>query len=415
MINRKKTAALMLGLTMSMSGNLMAAPAGDEADLQARIEALEAQQRELLAQLESLKTQASEAKEAKEVADKTQEELKEVKEKQEKVKLYGFVRASWDNDSDRNKGDIYDDEKTNSRFYLNLMADMKINNEWTGHLQSETNQRYAHSTLDGHLAKQDGTIQRVWLEGHLKNGLDINVGRKWSFLGQQFSLLGATTDGIDVSYPITKQGLRAGAYYYAMGEYDNADFNFYGPFVKGPIGHNCDIFVGYARLNKGRTEAIEAPYNDGDYSRGNWIGNQAFVVSAATNLLPHLRGTVDYVRTNHKNDLPVTDPNASYGDCNQSWFARLDYKGTNPSQKGSWGAYLRYHNIGRNGTIWNDDAWGSILRNSKGWSVGIKYVPMKNVEWETMYEIADCNKDPYPYGVQPYKRHLFRTQIDYHF
>ena len=27
MINRKKTAALMLGLTMSMTGNLMAAPA----------------------------------------------------------------------------------------------------------------------------------------------------------------------------------------------------------------------------------------------------------------------------------------------------------------------------------------------------------------------------------------------------
>ena len=33
MINRKKTAALMLGLTMGMTGNLMAAPAGaDEAE-----------------------------------------------------------------------------------------------------------------------------------------------------------------------------------------------------------------------------------------------------------------------------------------------------------------------------------------------------------------------------------------------
>ena len=47
--------------------------------------------------------------------------------------------------------------------------------------------------------------------------------------------------------------------------------------------------------------------------------------------------------------------------------------------------------------------------------MGVKYVPWKNVEWENMFEIADCNKDPYPYGVQPYKRHLFRTQIDFHF
>ena len=425
MINRKKTAAMMLGLTMSMTGNLMAAPASaDEAelmaaagetDLQARIEALEAQQRELLAQLETLKQQAGEAKKVEDTAKANKEEISELKKLQDKVKLYGFVRASWDNDSDRNKGDIYDDEKTNSRFYLNLMADMKINKEWTGHLQSETNQRYARSTLDGHYTRDDGTVQRIWLEGNLKNGLNINVGRKWSFLGNQFSLLGATTDGIDVSYPVTKNGLRAGGFYYAMGEYSNADFNFYGPFVKGPIGHNFDIFLAYARLNKGRTEAIEAPYNPGDYSRGNWIGNQAFVISAATNVLPHLRATVDYVRTNHKNDLAFTDPTASYGDCNQSWFARLDYKGTNLDQKGSWGAYVRYHNIGRNGTIWNDDAWGSVLRNSKGWSVGVKYVPWKNVEWENMFEIADCNKDPYPYGVQPYKRHLFRTQIDFHF
>ena len=192
MINRKKTAALMLGLTMGMTGNLMAAPAGaDEAelmaaaggtDLQARIEALEAQQRELLAQLETLKQQAGEAKKVEDTAKANKEEISELKKLQDKVKLYGFVRASWDNDSDRNKGDIYDDEKTNSRFYLNLLADMKINKEWTGHLQSETNQRYARSTIDGYYTRDDGTVQRIWLEGNLKNGLNINVGRKWSFL-----------------------------------------------------------------------------------------------------------------------------------------------------------------------------------------------------------------------------------------
>ncbi len=341
-----------------------------------------------------------------------------VKAEQERVKLYGFLRTSWDNDTDRNKGDIYDSEKTNSRFYLNLMGDLKINENWTGHLQSETNQRYAHSTTDGKLQREDGQIQRIWADGKFSNGLEVSVGRKWSFLGQQFSLLGATTDGIDASYPITKQGLRAGAYYYAMGEYSNADFSFFGPFVKGPVGHNFDVFLAYAKLNKGQGDALQTPYNT-DYNHGNWIGSQAVVLSAATNVVRNLRLTTDYVRTNHQNDLAYTGNGADLRANNQSWIARLDYKWTNPSVVGSFAAYVRYHNIQRNGTIWNDDAWGSMLRDSKGWTIGFRYVPWKNVEWETFYEIADCNMHPYStansWDVLPYKRHLVRTQLDFHF
>lgn len=369
---------------------------------------LEKLQREFKQEMRTLK---------KQVAQNTKD-IAEIKKEQERVRLHGFVRASYDHDTDRNKGDYYDDEKTNSRFYLNLLADLKINDEWTGHLQSETNQRYAHSTAvgsEGRLRREDGTIQRVWLSGKLKNGLEINMGRKWSSLGNQFSLLGTTTNGIDATYPVTKNGLRAGAFYYAMAEYPEADFSFWGPMVKGPIGHNFDIFLAYAKLNKGKDTPLVTPWVEGDYSHGNWIGSRAFVVSAATNILPNVRATVDYVRTNHTNDIPVSDPAADYGDNNQAWFARLDYKWTNPSVVGSFGAYLRYHNIGRNGVIFNDDAWSSVLRNSRGWTVGFKYVPCKNVEWETFYEIAKCNMDPYPWSGKTYTRRLLRTQLDYHF
>ena len=120
----------------------------------------------MLAQLEALKQQAGDSKEAKEAADKAQAELQEVKKEQKRFKLYGFARVSYDHDN-RATASGHDwesaDEKTNRRFYLNLMADYKINDHWTGHLQSETNQRYAYLGDGQYRKREDGQIQRIWL------------------------------------------------------------------------------------------------------------------------------------------------------------------------------------------------------------------------------------------------------------
>ena len=421
-MTQKKTAALALALTLGLSGTALAAPTPDALaadapaamDISARIAAIEAQQKELTAQLEALKAENSKLKAEK--AD-TDNKVSDIKKLQERVKLYGFIRASWDKDTARNQGNPWTNEKTNSRYYLNLMADLKINDEWTGHLQSETNQRFAHNTArgdnNGRLEQQDGTVQRIWVSGNLKNGLQINAGRRWTPLGMQFSLLGAATTGVDVSYPITKQGLRAGAFYYAMSEYPQADFSMWGPTLSGPIGHNFDINIAYAKLNKGRSARLNRAYEEPNWTATppddgkapNPYGNQAFVISGATNVAKNLRMTADYVMTNHQAQ-PGQDRN------NRAYLARLDYKWTNPSVPHSFAAYLRYHNIQANGNIWADDAWGSILKDSRGWTVGFKYVPWKNIEWETLYQRSDCNMSN---AGASFKRNLIRTQLDYHF
>jgi len=397
-MNRKKTGAILLGLTMGLTGTALAAPA-DAGDISERIAAIEAQQKELAAQLEALKAENSKLKEEK---AETENKVNEVKKEQDRVKVYGFVRASWDKD---NNGPRDKNAKDLSRFYLNLMADLKVNDEWTGHFQSETNYRYAHSNTDGKLTESPGQITRIWASGNLKNGLQINVGRRWTPLGMQFSLLGCATSGVDVSYPITKQGLRAGAFYYAMAEYPEAEVSLYGPTLSGPIGHNFDINVAYAKLNKGRDDQTNAPWGGGQKDANNRYGSQAFVISGATNVAKNLRLTADYVQTNHK-ALPGKDAN------NRSYLARLDYKWTNPSVAGSFGAYLRYHNIQANGNIYADTAWDSMLKDSRGWTVGFKYVPWKNIEWETLYQNAACNMSD---TTNAYTRNLIRTQLDYHF
>jgi hypothetical protein len=129
------------------------------------------------------------------------------------------------------------------------------------------------------------------------------------------------------------------------------------------------------------------------------------VVSAATNVAKNLRLTADYVQTNH--EAP-----AGQNDDNRAYLARLDYKWTNPSVPHSFSAYLRYHDIQAHGNVWADDAWGSILKDSRGWTIGFKYVPWKNIEWETLYQRSNClMSDP----VNGFHRNLIRTQLDYHF
>lgn len=409
-MNKKRAGAIFLGLTMGLTGTVCAAPEGKTDDISSRIAAIEAQQQQLAEQLAALKAENSKLK-----ADKTETDskIKEAKDDQERLKLYGYIRASWDNDTARNKGNAWSNEKENSRYYLNLNADLKINDQWTGHFQSETNHSFAHNTAKDSGNKltphQNGTIQRIWLDGNLKNGLQVSAGRKWSPLGMQFSLLGCTTSGIDVSYPITKQGLRAGAFYYAMAEYDNADFSLWGPTLKGPIGHNFDINLAYAKLNIGKDSMINKKYEAG--TEKSVYGDRAFVISGATNVAKNLRLTADYVRTNYEAE-------AGQDNNNQSILARLDYKWTNPSVVGSFGAYLRYHTIQAHGNVWADDAWGSLLKDSKGWTVGVKYVPAKNIEWETFFQWSDCNMSSTStdwWADRQFTRRLFRTQIDYHF
>ena len=419
MNKHKITAAAMLSIAMSLSGTAMAAPEDAQSqDLESRIAAIEQQQQQLTKQLDALKKENAKLRKKATGVDSNKEAISDLKKEQERVKLSGFVRAQWQMDN-RNDGEPYQDENTNNRYMLNLRGDLKINPEWAGHFEIESKQHYRRHSHDNKMVHEDGTIKRVWLTSHLKNGLEITAGRRWTPLGMNFTLLGCDTNGIDVTYPITQNGLRAGAFLYAMDEYPEADFSIYGPMIKGPVGHNFDIFVAYAKLTKDRDATVTVPYSSWDgtgaaqVANGNWIGSQAFILGFGTNVARNLRLSADYVRTNHsQGDTP-----GDTGDNNQSVVAKLDYKWTNPQVVGSFGAYLRYHYIQRSGTIWNDDNDGAMLRNSKGWTVGFKYIPWKNISWGVDYNISDAQMEPFPGDGEnhPYKRKMLRTQLEYFF
>jgi len=341
----------------------------------------------------------------------------------ERVNLHGFVRTQYDYDKDTTNEKI---DHANNRFYLNLYGDFKVNDNWTAKFQSETNRRYndghrrgetgfsnySEKTWSGH----DGNIQRIWADGWFpKSQLWVSVGRTWRGLGGQNILFGNESDGIQFGLPIPGTKLTASGFWMASTWSGNKE-SLYGVGTWGPVGHCAGINLAFAKSNKSKgdvyssgqingykihTDAgtgistIDPVYAENDQHVERSYG---YVLSGYVDAAKDLRFLADYVKTN-----------ADFQ--NNSLGLRLNYRNTDLNKPGSYQVYGRYIKYGANGQLAGDDEWGSTPSATKGWILGVKYIPAKNIEWETLYSRQKRGYDQ----AWAYNRTLFRTQVDYHF
>ena len=356
------------------------------------------------------------------------EDIRKNREAIERFKVHGFVRTQYDYDKNTDADTL---DRGANRFYMDLRLDMKVNDIWTVKAQSETNRHYNNGHLRGENAMNenaqqtwsghDGNFQRIWVEAQ-QDGRWLNLGRAWRGLGFQNVLFGNESDGFQFGVPIKGTNLTASGFWMASTGAGNKE-SLYGVGLWGAVGHNFDINVAYARSSLGKNESytsglidhyevrpvrqvqqvqqvqqksIVVPVYEAD-DRTN-KRSYGYVVSAATNVAKNVRVIGDYVQT---------DADAQ----NKSVALRLNYKGTKLDDVGSFGVYARYVRYGKNGWLAGDDEWGSTWNGTKGWIVGFKYVPWKNVEWETLF-----SRQKRDYGTSAeYNRSLLRTQLDYHF
>lgn len=345
------------------------------------------------------------------------EDIRKNREAIERFKVHGFVRTQYDYDKNTDADTL---DRSANRFYMDLRLDMKVNDIWTVKAQSETNRHYNNGHLRGENAMNenaqqtwsghDGNFQRIWVEAQ-QDGRWLNLGRAWRGLGFQNVLFGNESDGFQFGIPIKGTNLTASGFWMASTGAGNKE-SLYGVGLWGAVGHNFDINVAYARSSLGKNESYTSGlidhyeadpvthrvfpvYRDNDRTNMRSYG---YVVSAATNVAKNVRLIGDYVQTDADEQ-------------NKSVALRLNYKGTKLDDVGSFGVYARYVRYGANGWLAGDDEWGSTWNGTKGWIVGFKYVPWKNVEWETLF-----SKQKRDYGTSAeYNRSLLRTQLDYHF
>lgn len=311
--------------------------------------------------------------------DKVEKDVEDIK----KFGVHGFFRAQYDVDANMPWGDA----NANKRFLMELQGFYKVNDNWTARYQQEYNAHYCDNSqnTDANTMGSSNGVQRLWVEGQADNGNWVNIGRAWRGLGFQNQFIGVQTDGIQAG--INLGGLQASPFILKnTNTTAAASATAAGLQIQGPIGHNFDITAAYARVTSDDAEKDGNGYN----------------VGFATNVAKNLRLIAEYQRID--NDAEMNGA---------SWEARVNYKGTDLQDKGSFGMFARYLKTGEVRGLMNsgDDEWGSLDRNSRMWILGASYVPAKNIEWTTLVEFGKRGI----HSADTTTRNMFRTQVDFHF
>lgn len=328
----------------------------------------------------------------------------------------GMVRVQYDYDKDSQTGADDTMNYGNRRFYFNLNGSYKVNDNWKAKFQVEKNAHYTHQKgnkdnlgetglsqddRSGKVSKgwsgHDGNIQRIWVEGYNPHsGAWISIGRAWRGLGCQNVFQGGETDGFQAGVPVTGTHLTVSPYWF-RGTGDGTNTAVYGLATWGNIGHRTGINLAYAKTERSKSDAIQ----NGIFSNKESAFSNAFVLSGWLDVAKDLRFITDYTKTN-----------AEYQ--NHGLFLRLNYRNTDLQKPHTYQLYTRYFYKGANSHVSGDDEWGTfdLGGNRKGWILGFKYVPWTNVEWETFYS---HQQQIHPVGVSDWGRNLVRTQMDFHF
>lgn len=432
-MNKVKTTAILLGLTMGLTGNVFAAPAAD-ASLDDRIAALEAQQKALADQIAALKKENSTLRQTTRIAKSNRTAIQGIRNDANRFQFKGFGRVAWENNSDAL---TYNDTNDMRRFYVDLEGKYRVNDKWSVNFQWETLQRYAkYHTGEGKVGYHTGTvnahrpaeshddedkgIQRIWMEGDIGK-VHLDVGRRWRGMGYNFIYFGNESDGVVASTPIPGTKVAADAFYLSPTDL-GYHYSFYGAGIRGQVGHGLQMDVRYGKLNKNKHESLGTSYyvtpNEEYY---NSIGSQAMLVSAMWNPMKNIFLLGDYVRTNRQAGAPLwaNGPEVS-GTSKNTWHVRLNYRWPDLSSPGSFQLYGRWFDYPYNENdlvgAFGDKEDSFFLSGSKGWAFGFKYVPAKNIEWETAYQWATAHTRMWkPQPGARYEHNVLRTKVDFHF
>lgn len=343
----------------------------------------------------------------------------------DKMEFGGFGQVRYENNN--SKG--YDNQNDNDRYYLDLKAKYKVNDDWSVCTEWEINHKYGNYrnfydevnygrdpknlAYKGAGRGDSNFYPRLWIEGKLNNKLSMDIGRKWRGLGFQVMMYGEETDGITLDYKLNDSDLAATAFYWKPDKKDVNQLAITGAGIKGTVGHGTQLQAYYARANVERSGSTVGydeygynPFGGGSITGKPSIwnnGNQMIGLSLMQNFAPNLYLWADHSRTNADEQ-------------NNATAIKVSYKWTDLNQPGSFHLYGRWHNYKEHGRWCGDTADSLWLDGSTGWTFGGKYVFAKNVEGELCYGWSSATDVHGAVTGNPdFTRRVWRAQVDFHF
>ena len=268
-----------------------------------------------------------------------------LEKKADAVKISGEVRAHYaasDNGADE------------SILRTRLWITGKVNDDWTytGMLENE------QDLLDN-AGNEDTKFARAYLEGKL-GGMDVLAGR-WNEVTSSGNVLDVDGDGIKVSY-----GDNVKVYAAAMKAIEDitelSNDRLYIVGAETTIGA-VDVYANYFKADSAKV-AVE-----GDEE--HWGEKEIYNIGLGFEVAKDVAFSYDYMWGDKKVDENVSK---------DGWVARLDYKGADPEEAGTYGIHAQYFDQPINAYLAPTTDAPTFDHGYKGWNVGADYTLAKNIQ-----------------------------------
>ncbi|MGM9583286.1 MAG: S-layer homology domain-containing protein [Phascolarctobacterium sp.] len=244
-----------------------------------------------------------------------------------------------------------------------IWGEGKVNEDWTYNLMLQNQQVFNNNTGD-----EETELKRAYVQGRL-GGMTVRAGR-W---GEDISPMVIDThlEGVKFIYGTNKLNFTS-MFTKAAGPHSTLTssgrlniFSIAGNYA------NSNFFVNYYNTNDGAVVAVE---------KGNWYDwdnserGDKDILNIGIGYKPwkHVRLFGEYMRG-------MKDLDERVG--RNGYVARIEYKGHNVNDPGSFGLVANYYNQPSNGFLLPTISANRFLFNGgyKGWNVGAKYTFAKNI------------------------------------
>ena len=290
-----------------------------------------------------------------------------LEKKADNVKITGEVRADYKSHDN--------DDASSSSLRTRLWINGQVNEDWSATAMVQNTQDFAHS--DG--GEETTKLMRIYVDGRV-GGLDVHAGR-WDEVTATGNILDAYIDGVKVSYgnEVKVWGLAGKA----------ADNTTWGEKVE--LGMNSDDRLYIAGIEAG-IGAVDTYFNyfKVESDKIAEMDKEIYNVGASFDFAKDFSLSGEYMWGDKKYNKNVSK---------DGFVARLDYKGADAAEAGTYGLHATYFDQPINAIIaptTDANVFGIDDGGYKGWGIGTDVTLAKNIMLAVNYydtEAKDSSAD----------------------
>ncbi|WP_037353239.1 S-layer homology domain-containing protein [Selenomonas sp. FC4001] len=299
------------------------------------------------------------------------------------VKWNGKAEYTWQR---TNVGKTYTtntaDNADTNQLLFRLEPSAEVNKNWHVNARLDAKINMTHDT-----GKDDDNVhlKRVWAQGDYKN-FQVRAGKMGNKIANDI-VFDDTFSGLDVTFG---KDLKATLAYGRLSSNTIDAIN--DSAAKGDVktSNYWGVGLNYAGKSKLTARAAYQQFNIGDRitvgtipygTAKEGIKDGVWSVGAGYKFDKNVAIDAVYARGNKKLENYV---NAGVNPDQKTAFSyQVSYKGAQPANKGTWGAWAAYRYLGYGAAI--HPTWDVVKAGTKGFEIGVKYVPLKNIVTQLQY------------------------------